>query len=162
MKGLYVLIESLLTNRFNDNINLPNTSVFQRKEVSKRVKEFVGEEGVKFIFTDGTYTATDYNGLQLLREKSDVDEELYRPEIHDCENFAYDFMGVASDNGVSSVGVVLDWSMEHAYNVVVLSDGRVKFYEPQDGSILDYGETHRIGLMNTEVTYEPTNATVLL
>ena len=65
----------------------------------------------------------------------------YRPERFDCEDFAalYKVMH-AFVLGVNSVGIVVDWTGGHAYNVVIMSDGAVNLVEPQNGEVIQPGE----------------------
>jgi len=41
---------------------------------------------------------------------------------------------------VNTVGVVIDWSGGHAYNIVYLEDGSVFLYEPQTGDRPEVGD----------------------
>ena len=36
--------------------------------------------------------------------------------------------------GLNNVGLVIDWSGGHAYNIIVFKDGTVKIFEPQSDS----------------------------
>ena len=61
-----------------------------------------------------------------------TDEKKYVTEQYDCDNFAFNFKArVARKFGVNSVGLVVDYSGKHAYNLIVFSDGTWKIFEPQ-------------------------------
>ena len=60
----------------------------------------------------------------------------YTAETYDCDNFATWFWAWAAGLGMTSVGMVLDDSGQHAYNVVVTYTGtelEAHFVEPQTG-----------------------------
>jgi len=62
-----------------------------------------------------------------------TDEKRYVTEQYDCDNFAFNFKArVARKFGVNSVGLVIDYSGGHAYNLIVFSDGTWKIFEPQN------------------------------
>jgi len=44
---------------------------------------------------------------------------------------------VRGDYGISTVGVVVDWSAAHAYNIVIFDDQSIAFYEPQDDTYVE-------------------------
>ena len=53
-------------------------------------------------------------------------------EEYDCDNFAFSFKARTDRRlGINCVGLVIDYSGGHAYNVVAFSDARAKLYEPQ-------------------------------
>ena len=61
-----------------------------------------------------------------------TNEKKYISEQYDCDNFAFNFKArVARKFGVNSVGLVIDYSGGHAYNLIVFSDGTWKIFEPQ-------------------------------
>lgn len=56
----------------------------------------------------------------------------YLTNRFDCENFAFTFMSsVNLIFGMNNVGVVVDWSSGHAYNIVLFDDGTWSLFEPQ-------------------------------
>ena len=67
-----------------------------------------------------------------------VSQKKYLSEEYDCDDFAFWFKAWAAGLGMTSVGLVIDDTGEHAYNIVVLSFGQgaplsVKLVEPQTG-----------------------------
>ena len=90
-------------------------------------------EDIDLIFSDGTYLAPQESDMDTIQKVTYLTKFLpYRPERFDCEDFAkaYDVL-VAFVLGVNSIGVVYDWSGGHAYNVIVTSEGKVRFIDPQ-------------------------------
>ena len=61
-----------------------------------------------------------------------TNEKKYVAEQYDCDNFAFNFKArVARKFGVNSIGLVVDYSGGHAYNLMVFSDGTWAIFEPQ-------------------------------
>jgi len=90
-------------------------------------------ENIDLIFSDGTYLAPRESDMDTIQKVTWLTKFLpYRPERFDCEDFAkaYDVL-VAFVLGVNSIGVVYDWSGGHAYNIIVTSEGKVRFIDPQ-------------------------------
>tara|TARA_Y100000310_G_scaffold341791_1_gene442167 strand:+ start:12381 stop:12851 length:471 start_codon:yes stop_codon:yes gene_type:complete len=76
-----------------------------------------------------------------------TDKFKYFKESFDCDDFALNFKAMmALIFGVNSIGVVIDDSGGHAYNVVLLSNGSVKFFEPQTDKWLEVGEGQKYEL----------------
>ena len=61
-----------------------------------------------------------------------TDRKKYVTDFYDCDNYAFNFKAmVARRFGINSVGIVIDWSGGHAYNIIAFSDGSMKLFEPQ-------------------------------
>jgi len=109
-------------------------------------------DGVSRLPLDGTYYCPDRDGFDVLREERGAEWLPYTKAQFDCEDFAALFRAIATrDYGVNAVGVVVDWSAEpaHSYNAIVLADGSVLLYEPQDDRVIEPAElpaddTHRL------------------
>jgi len=57
-----------------------------------------------------------------------------------CENFAFTFKALVDRvYGLNQVGLVIDWSGGHGYNVIVFADGEVWFFEPQNDQTVSIG-----------------------
>jgi len=110
---------------------------------------------VKTIFTDGNY--------YLPTEKEQMDEAKmfnpfeylpYRPSRFDCENFAAAFKVFSAFLwGTNGVGMVIDWSGGHAYNVIVYSTGEIEFYEPQEGELVEIGQGEKYQMENATIMF---------
>ena len=70
-----------------------------------------------------------------------VDQRKYRADKFDCDNFALIFMArVNGYFGLNNVGLVIDDSSGHAYNIVIFKDGSIHIFEPQSDSWPDIGD----------------------
>ena len=64
----------------------------------------------------------------------------YRKEKFDCDDFAFLFKSwVNLVYGLNNVGLVIDDSTSHAYNIVVTNDGYLRVFEPQTGKWHELG-----------------------
>ncbi|MDQ2053222.1 hypothetical protein [Halobellus sp. H-GB7] len=110
---------------------------------------------IRVAYTDGTWLAPIPADVDLLRVGGVLTSILpYRPERFDCENFAGAFRAlVAFGLGTNTVGVVIDWSGGHAYNVIVDADGGVTFYEPQDDRVVEVGKEGNYQLQNALIVF---------
>ena len=62
-------------------------------------------------------------------------------EEYDCDNFAFSFKARTDRKiGINWVGLVIDYSGGHAYNVVAFSDEAPKLYEPQADKWVTLGQ----------------------
>lgn len=160
----YVRLESALRRllaRLTGSLQ-PTVSETSRSDVESALRDALGDDP-QYVFTDSTYAATDRSGLEQISEQDILRFAPYRPEIYDCEDFAQLF-SVSAElvYGVSAIGVVYDWGAGHAYNVVVSDMGAVRLYEPQEGVVLDVGDTLELGEVETsEITYDPENALIV-
>lgn len=116
------------------DIPTPATAEITPERLSTALTEAgVDTSDVAVAYSDGRYFSPDPSDIDDVRLGGSVTSILpYRPERFDCENYAGLYRAlVAFGLGVNAVGVVYDWSGDHAYNVVVDSDGQARFYEPQ-------------------------------
>lgn len=136
----------------------PTAEQVSIQTTEKAVKQVL-PEGVEYnqdvttIHADGTYFAVTPGDLDDLRLVANLVEYLpYRPERFDCDNFAELFAVLAAFfAGVNAVGTVYDWGGQHAYNLIVLSNGDPILYEPQSDEIIE---------LNGE-EYDLTNAMIM-
>jgi len=177
-RGLYVRIENRVRSllRQHGASAQPAVTELDHETVSDALSDALGpedsdsdndnsDEAPKLVLTDGTYSATDADGLASMGAHDILQYAPYRPEVYDCEEFAQLFdVSAELVYGVSAIGVVYDWGAGHAYNVVVLDDGSVTLYEPQDGVVLDVGDEHTFDALtgSTTVTYDPSNALIVI
>lgn len=93
--------------------------------------------GVSRTPLDANYWLPTREEFQQFATRNDVDDREYVVGKHDCENFALSLMAHAQTQlGYNGVGLVLDWSSQHAYNIVVYDDGGVMLFEPQSDSFI--------------------------
>jgi hypothetical protein len=90
---------------------------------------------------DGEYYTTDMDSLKRIIDWDWTDTRKYITDTFDCDKFALYFKSrMAIDFGINAVGVILDYSAEHAYNLLIVKDSSVKWYlyEPQNDNIFTY------------------------
>lgn len=93
---------------------------------------------------DGEYYTTSKEEMEAIASWQRENRYEYKKAEYDCENFALSFMSnVQRKFGVTTVGLVLDWSGTHAYIMFVYDDGSIELFEPQNDSIMEPGETEK-------------------
>ena len=129
------------------NIPSPRTRELSEDELDQALAAAIpayegNEYPIDVVTSDGTYLAPVASDIGLVRQLAGVVEWLpYRPERFDCENFGGAFRTLAAFiTGVNTVGIVYDWSSDHAYNVIIDADGEAVFYEPQSDEIVTIGQ----------------------
>lgn len=166
LRDLYPRLESVVRNFVGGTAGVTDiqTTKVPHKKLSAAVGYYLGDRDIHSIFTDGSYVATTQDGMEKLYQESPVEDDLYRPEVHDCEDFARGFRNfcVKPQNGVSAVGTVYDWSNAHAYNIVYHADGSLNFFEPQKGEVVELGDEITFDTVGTTVTYDPQKAAVII
>ena len=110
-----------------------------------------GSSGVSALFADSRYYCLHQDAWDAILAAT-VDRNKYIPERFDCDKFARWWDGVVGHNyEVNGKGIVLDFSGEHAYNIVFVwnGDGKTpsltaRFMEPQENKFVDLGSHHHI------------------
>lgn len=95
-------------------------------------------QGIKleWLELDGTYYMIDQNHFLNVILYDWVDKKDYVAEKFDCEDFAFNFKAhVNWYFGLNQVGMVIDYSSAHGYNIVVFPTGNVMLFEPQNDSL---------------------------
>jgi hypothetical protein len=129
----------------NPNVNpdpKPQLTVYEERDwdwiksvliENKVLSDANHEDGLtQAIQLDNQYWVTDMNNVLNVISYNWVDKKTYIPEKHDCDNFAIMFYATAvEDFQLNSIGIVIDWSSGHAYNLIVLSNRQVLLLEPQ-------------------------------
>jgi len=99
---------------------------------------------VAWLPLDGTYYTVDLDTFKKIIEWDWTDTRKYLEDTFDCDKFAMYFKSrMAIDFGINAIGVVLDYSSEHAYNLIIVKDQQgVKWYlyEPQNDNIFTYDQ----------------------
>ena len=71
-----------------------------------------------------------------------TNKKKYITDAYDCENFAFSFKARCDRRiGINCVGLVIDYSGGHAYNVVVFPDSPAELYEPQNDNWVYKGQS---------------------
>ena len=83
---------------------------------------------------DSRYWTVDKTTFEAMVKSGWSWRRSYLAEKFDCDDFAVAFKGrMAELFGINSVGIMIDWSSKHAYNILILDDGSVHAFEPQAG-----------------------------
>jgi hypothetical protein len=124
------------------NVSKVSLSENDLLNVISDLKSKGGLEG--WLRLDLTYYTTDIDTFKKIVGWDWADTRKYISETFDCDKFSMYFKSrVAIDFGINSVGVVLDYSAEHAYNLVILKEGdgiRWYLYEPQNDNLFTYDQ----------------------
>jgi len=114
-------------------------------EVQSVINDLRNKGGFQgWLRLDGTYYTTDLDTFKKIIEWDWTDTRKYLDDVFDCDKFAMYFKSrMAIDFHINAIGVVLDYSAGHAYNLVILKDAQgVKWllYEPQLDLIFTYDQ----------------------
>ena len=126
-------------------VNRVQLTELELRSIVKDVADSGGLQG--WLRLDNNYYAVDMETFKKIVEWDWTDTRKYIADTFDCDKFAMYFKArVAIDFGVNAVGIVLDYSSSHAYNIVILKDQQgVKWYlyEPQNDSIFTYRQRNQ-------------------
>lgn len=101
---------------------------------------------------DSRYWLPTKEDFELLLEWNWTDHWNYLLDRFDCEDFSLEVKTVFGQIGLNCVGLVIDWSSAHAYNLVIFEDGSFRWLEPQNDTYIELGYG----------VYKLTNGAVLL
>ena len=97
---------------------------------------------VRRLAFDKDYYTCSYFDFEKIRRLNINELVTYQPQVFDCDDISTLFKSFVSlVCGLNNVGIVIDYSGRHAYNVVILSNGVVKFYEPQTNEYIRLSNT---------------------
>ena len=133
--------ETAIRRLLGQTVDIPASEPVVNGTLREAVHDHIDPSDVRIVTADGSYYATDRDGVESLARIGDALDWLpYRPERFDCEEYAELLVVLAAFvAGVNACGVVYDWSGTHAYNVVVTAGGEAVFVESQSGEIVDVG-----------------------
>lgn len=109
-----------------------------------RYEANVPETGKKYRvqpyeLTDFVYNVVSKDTLTRILKETDVDRAAYKPDDHDCEDFARELVSVCHKLGINSVGRVFSDTSRHAFNIAIVKDDKeisVEFIEPQNDAFV--------------------------
>ena len=88
--------------------------------------------GMQIKSLDSKYFLCNEKDMRSVIKWDWTDNKKYVKDKYDCDNFAFSFKArVDRQFGLNNVGLVMDYSAGHAYNIIVFNDGTVKLFEPQ-------------------------------
>jgi hypothetical protein len=116
-------------------------------EINAVVNDIKSRGGMQgWLRLDGTYYTTDIDTFKKIVDWDWTDTRKYLVDTFDCDKFAMYFKArQAIDFRLNSIGMVIDYSAGHAYNIIIIKDpstGKVTWYlyEPQNDRIFTYDE----------------------
>ena len=96
----------------------------------------------KRITLDKKYWLCSREHFQTIIRYNKINEKQYTSDQFDCDNFAFAFKAqVALNHGLNNVGLVIDNSGGHAYNVIIFNDGTAALFEPQTDKYVTPGQS---------------------
>ena len=109
---------------------------FIRSSITKFGLDYANKKGITYgmdIFAlDNKYQVTTQKDMKKIIDWDWTDNKKYVAEKYDCDNFAFSFKAMVDRRfGINNVGLVVDYSGGHAYNIMVFNDGSVRLFEPQ-------------------------------
>jgi hypothetical protein len=111
-------------------------------ELQSVIKDIQSKRGMEgWLRLDEEYYTTDMDSLKRIIDWDWTDTRKYITDTFDCDKFAFYFKSrMAIDFGINAVGIILDYSAGHAYNLLIVKDSSVKWYlyEPQNDNIFTY------------------------
>ena len=88
--------------------------------------------GMQRLHLDSKYWACSKEEFEGWIKWDWTNGKKYIAEQYDCDNFAFSFKARCDRKiGINTVGLVIDYSGGHAYNVVAFTDSPAELYEPQ-------------------------------
>jgi len=112
-----------------------NTGFFVNSNINAWKMTYDKENKMRLTALDSKYFLCDEQDMKAIIEWDWTDNKKYVSEKYDCDNFAFSFKAMVDRRfGLNNVGLVIDWSGGHAYNIIVFKDGTVKIFEPQSDS----------------------------
>jgi len=130
--------------------NLPTREEKDGSWISSQLMRagFVGGE-VHRLPLDSRYWVCTKKDFQDWIEWDWTNGKKYIAEEYDCDNFAFSFKARCDRKiGINAVGLVIDYSGGHAYNLVVFSDVAPELFEPQNDSWKKKGQSKMFTLTN--------------
>ena len=109
------------------------------EEALKKVPHY--GSGVRWRPLDKKYWVCSQKTFMRIVRWDWLERRKYMADKLDCDNFALIFMARLTDYfGLNNVGLVIDDSSGHAYNIVIFKDGSVRIFEPQSDSWPNIGD----------------------
>jgi len=97
---------------------------------------------IQRLHLDSKYWACSKKEFEDWIEWDWTNKKKYIAEEYDCDNFAFSFKARCDRKiGINCVGLVIDYSGGHAYNVVAFSDAPTELYEPQSDRWVKKGQS---------------------
>jgi hypothetical protein len=122
-----------------------NPTPLTEGEIQSVIKDVQSKGGMQtWLRLDGTYYAADLDTIKKIIEWDWTDTRKYITDTFDCDKFATYFKSrMAIDFRINAIGIILDYSAGHAYNLIIVKDAqgvRWYLYEPQNDKMFTYDQ----------------------
>lgn len=105
---------------------------FKRSDVAQAFRDAKLGTGVQVVFLDDEYKAVDEETLLTNVRATHTDALKYETNYADCDKHSRLLWALLPFKyGLNSVGLVLDWSARHSYNVAFTDSLKLVWLEPQ-------------------------------
>lgn len=121
--------------------NPRNMSLSEVDDAINTVKGY-NKKNWQLIRLDNKYWVCNKSEFMRVVRTNTINEKQYVLDQFDCDNFAFNFKAqVAFQYNLNNVGMVIDNSGGHAYNIVVFNNGTAQLFEPQSDRWITPGES---------------------
>jgi len=105
--------------------------------IARRLEKLPNWQWWRWLPLDGAYYTTTLSEFKRIIEWDRTNRKPYTLDRFDCDKYATYFRAsVAWFFGINAVGIVLDYSSQHAYNIIMPHDvDKPLLYEPQTDEI---------------------------
>ena len=135
--------KQITTSRLYTSAIKKNIKRNAKEHSSNEVREAIQKADIpmEFLQMDNKYWSLPTWIWKNIIEKTKVDRKTYTGDFFDCDDFAVLFRAKCTDTfGVNGVGIVVDYSGGHAYNLILARERgqiAIKWLEPQNDVIMD-------------------------
>jgi hypothetical protein len=138
----------------NEPNEIERTEV-DHEEVEDAINDFFDEHDTEednIYSLDSDYYACSEEDMRSVVERDDTETHEFIEEKYDCENFALSFMaGAQKEYGVTTLGLVIDWSGTHAYNILVTDELEILLMDPQSDTFVEPGEEDKYAFTDVRI-----------
>jgi len=126
-----------------------NKTLLTEDELNSIVNDLSTKGGLQnWLRLDDKYYTTDMDTMKQIIKWDWTDTRKYLEDTFDCDKFATYFKSrMAIDYGINAIGIILDYSSAHAYNIIITKDSqgiRWNLYEPQTDNIFTYDSRDKV------------------
>ena len=135
LKLIIELIRKIFKFFTKTNKEVKNQELFSTKELIEKCKE----ETLNIRVLDSVYREVSVKSFMEYAKLNKISEELYVPEEHDCDDFAFEmFVDVRRKFKGCPFGIVLGNGLSgpHAWNCFYnVKEKQLYYFEPQDDTL---------------------------
>lgn len=118
------------------------TQVTAVKEKNKQfVEDLISGLRVESMILDNKYYMTNESNMMNVIAGDWTEKKKPISYRYDCDDFAFTFKAnVSRYYDLNQVGVVIDWTSKHAYNIIFFPNKNIWLFEPQTDSFFFVSE----------------------